>query len=203
MKVGLMGGAFDPPHLAHRALAEAALTQLGLDRLHLVPTGQAWHKARALSPAAHRLQMCRLAFGDLARVVIDPREMERPGPSYSVETLHELADVYPGASLYLILGADQLLAFKHWSRWREILSLAQLAVARRPSGDAPADPAAADQALADGPAFVPLAMPLQAISATAVRDQIARHPVNAEWTQWVSEAVAGYISHHHLYQTAP
>src|SRR5690606_20992264 len=83
-RIGLYGGAFDPPHEAHRAMAEAALAQLGLDLLLILPTGQAWHKSRPLTAAAHRLAMSRLAFSDLPHTRIDDREMRRNGPTYTV-----------------------------------------------------------------------------------------------------------------------
>ena len=76
----MFGGAFDPPHNAHVALAQTALTELSLDRLHIIPTGQAWHKARSLSPAENRLAMARLAFQNMPRVVVDDREIKRAGP---------------------------------------------------------------------------------------------------------------------------
>ena len=72
-RVGLFGGAFDPPHCAHVAIARAALDQLALDELRIIPTGVAWHKSRSLSPAADRLAMVRLAFADLPGIVIDER----------------------------------------------------------------------------------------------------------------------------------
>ena len=72
-RIGIFGGAFDPPHLAHVALAQAAVTQLGLDELRVFPTGQAWHKARALTGAAHRLAMAKLAFGAVPGAVVDDR----------------------------------------------------------------------------------------------------------------------------------
>ena len=80
LRLGVFGGAFDPPHVAHRALVEAALAQLQLDRLHVVPTGQAWHKARDLSPAQHRVAMAQLAFADLPGVQIDTREVAARRP---------------------------------------------------------------------------------------------------------------------------
>ncbi|RZI77063.1 MAG: nicotinate-nicotinamide nucleotide adenylyltransferase, partial [Rubrivivax sp.] len=86
----MFGGAFDPPHRAHRALAETALDQLDLDVLHILPTGQAWHKSRTLTPARDRVAMCQLAFGDLPRLVLDEREIHREGPSYTADTLSEL-----------------------------------------------------------------------------------------------------------------
>lgn len=203
-RVGVFGGAFDPPHWAHRALAEAALSQLGLDVLHILPTGQAWHKSRVLTPAEHRLAMCELAFGDLPRTRLDAREVHRQGPSYTADTLRELAGEYPGAQLFLVLGADQLLAFKSWVRWPEVLSQATLAVANRATNigaDGALDQVQEmDLSAVDLP-FERLHMPLKNISATAVRAHVER-PVSRSGALdvLVPEAVAGYISHHSLYQ---
>jgi len=171
-RIGVFGGAFDPPHWAHRALAETALAQLALDALLILPTGHAWHKSRALTPAPHRLAMCRLAFDGLERVHIDARETRRPGPSYTADTLQELAAEHPGAQLFLVLGADQLLAFQSWQRWQEVLRHATLAVANRPlHADGPvAEP---DLSGVDLP-FERLHMPLHPISATAVRARVQR-----------------------------
>lgn len=203
-RVAMFGGAFDPPHLAHRALAEAALDQLGLDALHIMPTGQAWHKARPLSAAKHRVAMCQLAFGDLPRTQIDQREINRQGPSYTADTLAELAREYPGATLFLVLGADQLLAFKSWVHWPEVLAQARLAVANRAvniGADAALDQREEmDISSVDLP-FVRLSMPLKNISASAVRsraEQPAAHA--AAVARLVSEGVASYISDHSLYQ---
>lgn len=204
-RVGMFGGAFDPPHWAHRALAETALTQLGLDVLHILPTGHAWHKTRVLSQAAHRLAMCTRAFEGLRNARIDDREIRREGPSYTADTLRELASEYPGAQLYLVLGADQLLAFKSWIRWEEVLRLATLAVANRAihiGADAdPTQQVEQDLSGVDVP-FVQLNMPLHNISATAVRahvhGQSRRFP---DLDVLVPEGVARYISEHHLYET--
>jgi nicotinate-nucleotide adenylyltransferase len=105
--VGVFGGAFDPPHIAHIALAQAALEQLQLDELRVVPTGQAWHKSRTLTPAVHRLEMTRLAFAAMDRVVVDARETLRSGPSFTVDTLAELSSELPAARLFLVIGEDQ------------------------------------------------------------------------------------------------
>jgi len=202
-RVGVFGGAFDPPHLAHRELAEAALEQLGLDVLHILPTGQAWHKSRPLTSAEHRLAMCELAFGDLLKMRLDPRETLREGPSFTADTLMELADEYPGAELYLVIGTDQLLAFKTWQRWAEVLELATLAVAQRPH-PGQADPqnfaAAADISGVDVP-FVTLVMPLHNISATAIRARASTaNGLGPDFDRLVSNDVASYISTHSLYQ---
>jgi nicotinate-nucleotide adenylyltransferase len=204
-RIGLYGGAFDPPHEAHHSLAQAALEQLGLDLLLVLPTGQAWHKARPLTDAVHRVAMCRLAFGDLARTRIDEREVHRPGPTYTIDTLEEVAAEHPGARLFLIMGADQLHKFRTWYRWRDILSLATLAVARRAErvGDDALSPQhpPSDLSAVDVP-FVTLAMPPLNVSATALR-----HHLREDWRDGVlddvplvSPAVAGYISTHNLYQ---
>jgi len=204
LRVGMFGGAFDPPHWAHRALAEAALGQLGLDMLHILPTGQAWHKSRVLTPAKHRLAMCELAFGDLPRTRMDAREIQRQGPSYTADTLRELAGEYPQAQLFLVLGADQLLAFKSWVRWSDVLEQATLAVANRAvnigANGALDQVQEMDLSAVDLP-FERLQMPLKNISATAVRAHVER-PVSRSGALdvLVPEAVAGYISHHHLYQ---
>ena len=205
-RVGMFGGAFDPPHGAHRALAQAAVEQLRLDRLHVLPTGHAWHKSRTLLPAAHRIAMCERAFGDLPHVCIDVRETERPGPSYTADTLAELRTEYPQAELFLVLGADQLQAFRTWVRWQDVLALATLAVANRPTsigaqallGQAPET----DLSGIDIP-FVRLEMPLQHLSATAVRARLAgRAPDGPPLDVLVPAAVASYISQHNLYQNA-
>jgi nicotinate-nucleotide adenylyltransferase len=203
----VFGGAFDPPHLAHRALAQAALDQLGLDALHILPTGQAWHKTRVLSSAEHRVAMCRLAFGDLPCTHIDTREITRQGPTYTADTLAELAREYPAASLYLVLGADQLLAFKSWARWADVLERAQLAVASRAlhiGADAALDQREEmDLSAVDLP-FVRLFMPLTNISASAVRSRLEQPATRgAAIAQLVPAGVASYISDHSLYQDPP
>ena len=203
-RIGMFGGAFDPPHLAHRALAEAALDQLGLDVLHIMPTGQAWHKARVLSSAEHRVAMCHLAFGDLPRTRIDRRETTRQGPSYTADTLAKLAREYPGASLFLVLGADQLLAFKSWVRWPEVLEQAQLAVANRAlhiGADAALDQSEEMDLSAVDVTFVRLSMPLTNISASAVRSFVERPATqSAAFARLVPVSVASYIAEHSLYQ---
>ncbi|MDQ7744474.1 nicotinate (nicotinamide) nucleotide adenylyltransferase [Hydrogenophaga pseudoflava] len=199
-RVGMFGGAFDPPHRAHRGLVESALELLRLDRLHILPTGRAWHKARTLSPAEHRLAMCELAFGDLEPVRVDRREIDRPGDSYTVDTLEELAREYAGSERFLLIGQDQLAAFKTWHRWSEVLDLAQLVVAGRP--DVPAVTAPWSGAT-DAPAPVPhlrLSVPLSPISSTEIRSLVASGADSRALAALVPEAVAGYISNHSLYQ---
>lgn len=196
-RVGVFGGAFDPPHQAHLALVRAAVSQLQLDEIRVFPTGQAWHKARALSPAHHRLAMAELAFSGEPKVVLDSREMRRSGPSYTVDTLRELKAEQPDAELYLVMGADQASALPTWHEWREIPQLAIICVAER------------DELTRTNPRFIPpkalesrfrqLQMPSMPISATEIRSRLAAH---LGIVPLVAEPVARYIDHHHLYQIA-
>ncbi len=195
-RIGVFGGAFDPPHVAHVALANAAVADLQLDELRVMPTGQAWHKARPLSPAHHRLAMAQLAFSGLPHVVIDPRETQRPGPSYTVDTLRELRAQWPGAELFLIIGEDQARALPSWHDWQDIIQLAIICVAERESltGARPGF----DAPKAQESRFRRLHFPAMPVSATDIRTRIAAH---ISVVPLVFEPVARYIDHHHLYQT--
>jgi nicotinate-nucleotide adenylyltransferase len=197
-KIGLFGGAFDPPHRTHVALAQAAIEQLQLDILHVVPTGHAWHKQRALTAAAHRLEMCRLAFADVYRAVVDDREMRRSGPTYTIDTLQELQVQYPGAQLYLIMGEDQAKALTSWHRAEDLGRAAIICVALRSESIGTASPAP----VSSGPHGSPLRqllLPPSPLNATEIRDLTAR---GQSISALVFESVARYIDQHHLYQAA-
>ncbi len=202
-RIGVFGGAFDPPHNAHVALATAALAQFGLDALHIIPTGQAWHKARALSAPEHRLAMARLAFENLRGVVVDDRELRRAGPTFTIDTLQALQAENPQARLYLIIGADQFAAFRQWHRWREILDIAIICIAARGQStpDMPGFDAQFDEDAGRRHCFLTLELPLMPISATRIRDSIASADSSvAEIARSVPEAVARYIWLHQLYR---
>ncbi|MFD2376263.1 nicotinate (nicotinamide) nucleotide adenylyltransferase [Ottowia pentelensis] len=130
-RIGVYGGAFDPPHAAHLAVARAAIEQLALDVLHVIPTGDAWHKSRPLSPARDRLVLCRLAFAGWPKLRVDDRELRRVGPTYTIDTLGELRAQYPRAELFLVIGSDQAEAFARWRRASDIVRLATVAIAAR------------------------------------------------------------------------
>ncbi|MEO7401077.1 MAG: nicotinate (nicotinamide) nucleotide adenylyltransferase [Polaromonas sp.] len=197
--MGVFGGAFDPPHNAHVALARAALEQFSLDALYIVPTGQAWHKARTLSDAEHRLTMTRLAFEDVERVVVDKRELQRAGPTFTIDTLRALQAENPQAQLYLFIGADQFLTFRQWHKWQEILELAIICIADRAQSTL-----AQTQFDAYAPhnhRFFTLQLPLMPVSATQVRQLVALGAASAyDVAQLVPEPVARYISLHRLYR---
>ena len=131
-RVGLFGGSFDPVHNAHLALARAALAELQLDEVRWVPAGQPWQKARALTAAVHREAMLRLALAGEPRFVLDRTEIRRPGPSYTLDTVRELAAAQPGTEWFLIIGHDQYAGLHTWNGWQELLARVTLAVANRP-----------------------------------------------------------------------
>ena len=197
-RLGMFGGSFDPPHIAHVALIEAAVAQLALDQMRVFPTGQAWHKTRTLSPARDRLAMTGLAFGGLPRVVVDDREIRRDGPTWTIDTLRELQAEFAGAKLFLIIGGDQAAALPSWREWREIIQTATVAVAGRPDftgASAVQDPSTAD-AVQHSASFEALQMPPASVSATDIRQRVSARKGVAHL---VPDAVARYIDQHHLY----
>jgi nicotinate-nucleotide adenylyltransferase len=190
-RIGLFGGTFDPPHNAHLALARAALAEFGVDELRWIPAGQPWQKARAITAAVHREAMVRAAIDGQARCVLDRTELERRGPSYTLDTVRAFARAQPDAEWFLIVGADQYASLHTWQGWQELLSLVTLAVANRPGPRPPVNPGL----LRFPHRVVPL--PMLDISATDIRARVARGlPIDA----MVPPAVASYIDRHHLYK---
>ena len=200
-KIGVFGGAFDPPHNAHVALAQTALTELALDGLHVIPTGQAWHKARTLSPAEHRLAMTRLAFQNMPRVVVDYREIKRAGPTFTIDTLQALQAENAGAQLYLIMGADQFAAFKQWHKWREIIKIAIICIAGRARFDWAEGRFDAQNEL-EGRTLT-LQMPPMPVSATQIRQLLTGGlGENQAIADLLPNPVASYIAQHQLYKAS-
>jgi nicotinate-nucleotide adenylyltransferase len=195
--VGLFGGAFDPPHRTHVALAQAAIAQLNLDILYVVPTGHAWHKQRALTAAQHRLAMCRLAFDEVNRAEVDEREMLRSGPTYTIDTLQELQAQHPQTQLYLIMGEDQARALATWHRAEDLARAAIICVASRSESVESASPADISPGLSGSP-LQRLLLPPSPLNATEIRDLSAR---GQSVSTLVPESVARYIDQHHLYLT--
>jgi len=188
LKLGMYGGAFDPPHNAHVALAQAAVRQLHLDELRIFPTGQAWHRSKEPTPARHRVAMARLAFDNLVKTKVDDREVRRAGPTYTIDTLRELRREFGEPQLFLLMGADQAAAFTTWHEWAEVARIATLCVAMRgPSDVLPA---------IEGATVVALQMPRMPESATEIRRKAG---AGEDISSLVPPGVAGYIASHHLY----
>ncbi len=199
MRLGVLGGTFDPVHLGHLILGEAARQELALDRVIFVPAGQPWRKGgREIAAGADRLQMLRLATAGNPAFEVSILEIERPGPSYTEVTLEALQGENPGAELFFILGGDALTDFPHWHDPQRIAELATLAVAER------SDTALAGEAEGGLPGvharLCHLRMPRVDINATAIRE-------NVRWGRsiryLVPDAVAAYIEERGLYRSPP
>ena len=198
-RLGIFGGSFDPPHIAHIAVAKLAIEQFHLNELRIIPTGDAWHKARTLTPSPHRLAMTRLAFADVAQATVDPREIDRKGATYTFDTLQELQAEQPETDFYLFIGADQANTFKTWHRWQEILDLSTVVVADRPiEGQG----SMASQWLnAVSPDVQRLDMPSLNVSATEIRAHVAHGTyADPKMHAWLPAAVQHYIEKHSLYR---
>ena len=192
-RIGIFGGSFDPVHVAHVALARVALGTLVLDQLRFVPTGDAWQKARTLTPAPHRVSMLQRAIQDEPRFEVDDCELRRAGPSYTIDTVRELQAAEP-ADWFMIIGQDQYAKLASWHRWRELLPLVTWAVAAR-NGEAPA----ASPEVAAVPHRVRfLSLPAMAVSSTDIRARLAR---NERIDGLVAPTVAAYIESNHLYRS--
>ena len=190
-RIGILGGAFDPPHNAHVAMAEAAIAQFNLDTLRVIPTGDAWHKPRDLSSGVHRAEMARLAFGHLSQVSIDEIELLRQGPSYTIDTLRALSQETPEAQFFLFIGEDQGKALGTWREIEEIAQRAIICVAERELPGLPGLEVPSHHI----PTQV-LKLPHLPHSATQVRERVAQ---GQAIDHLVPKPVALYIQRHHLY----
>ena len=144
MKIGFLGGSFDPIHLGHLAIAQDALEGLGLDRVDFIPAAVSPLKGRELTAtAAQRLEMVRLAIAGDARFGVQDLELRRGGTSYTVDTVRELRGVYPGVELFWVIGADQMARLAEWKEIGELVRLVEFALLARPGVAALAGPAIA------------------------------------------------------------
>jgi len=132
-RVGVFGGTFDPPHIGHLAIAHAALEELPLDRLLFVPARRSPLKERApVASDADRLAMLEAAIGGEPRFGVSRVELERDGPSYTVETLEAMNRENPGAELLFIIGTDMYQEIEAWKNFRRLFDLAHLVIVNRP-----------------------------------------------------------------------
>jgi nicotinate-nucleotide adenylyltransferase len=217
--IGLLGGSFDPIHVGHLQLARDALANLPIAGIHLIPVAQPWQK-EVLAETRHRVKMIELAIAQelpftRRRMILDLCEIERGGPTYTVDTLRALrASVGPDVPLVLIVGGDQFERFDTWREWEAIPDLAHLAVARR-AGAVPTLNDALTKLrsarylkyagdLVDSPAghIVDLAMTPVDASASEIRRLLGGRPdagVDARLAALVPPPVLDYIRAHHLY----
>jgi nicotinate-nucleotide adenylyltransferase len=192
-RIGLLGGSFDPVHVGHIALAHAALRALDLEQVQLIPAAVPWQREPLRATPAQRCDMIRLAIVNEPQLVLNTIDIDRGGPTYTIDTLRALS---PTRRYIWLLGTDQLANFCTWHEWRAIADRVGLAVALRP-GTPLKTPAELEHHLAaqnrrvETLAFV--AMP---VSATAIRNRLAHDlPVD----NLLAESVYRYIRTHHLY----
>lgn len=198
MRLGILGGTFNPPHIGHLVCAQEALTQLGLDRVVLMPARVPPHKEIAGDPGAdRRRELCELAIGGDERFAVSSLELGRPGPSYTVDTLRELHDQAPQDELTFIVGGDMARSLPSWREPDAVIELARIAIAERSGAeraDIRAELAALASATDDRIAFFD--MPRIDISSSLVRERVASgRPIH----YLVPEAVAARIAADGLY----
>ena len=191
MRIGLLGGTFDPPHNGHLLAAGDAFDALGLERLIFIPAAvQPLKAGRMTATAEHRLRMVQLLVGDDARFAVDSVEIDRGGLSYMVDTLATLGARWPSAELYLLVGADVPASFAKWRDPQRIGDLATLVVLQRGAGS--------EADLSAMPATTrTLATRRIDISSTEIRQRVRQ---GKSIRGFVPDAVASYIASERLYR---
>jgi nicotinate-nucleotide adenylyltransferase len=190
-RVGIMGGTFDPIHHGHLVAASEVASLFELDEVIFVPTGEPWQKSeRQVSPAEHRYLMTVIATASNPRFWVSRADIDRRGPTYTIDTIRDIGDQRPGAELFFITGADALAQILSWKDAEEVLKLARFIGVTRPGYDLSAEHLPTDSVtLIDVPAM--------AISSSGCRERVvAGRPV---W-YLVPDGVVQYINKHHLYR---
>ena len=198
MNIGVLGGTFDPVHIGHLILAEEVRARLSLAEILFVPTGQPWLKVDSpISPAEHRVEMVRLAIADKAYCKLSTMEIERAGPTYTVDTIAELkAQLRARDELFFILGWDNLAQLSQWREPSRLIKMCRLVVVPRP--DYPLPDLKALEVSIPGLSQRVMLMdkPEIDISASAIRDRVAQ---GLSIHHLVPEPVDEYIRQHKLY----
>lgn len=192
VRLGVMGGTFDPIHHGHLVAASEVASVFGLDEVVFVPTGEPWHKsAREVSPPEHRYLMTVIATASNPRFTVSRVDVDRPGPTYTIDTLRDLRESRPDAELFFITGADAMAQILSWKDIQELWSLAHFVGVTRP-GHVLENMGRDDVSL--------LEVPAMAISSTDCRERVADgEPV---W-YLVPDGVVQYIAKHGLYAAEP
>ena len=199
-RLGLFGGTFNPPHLAHKRLSDEMRERLSLSEVLIMPTFTPPHKeAKNLASSEDRLEMCRRTFSDDFYKVSD-LEIKREGKSYTVDTLLELKEIYPEDKIYLIIGSDMLLSFHKWYRYRDILSLCTLCVISRDDdetvkmlSDYAKDVLNRDED--KGEIIISSASPIE-LSSTLIREKLSK---GEDVSSFIEEKTLEYIKEKGLY----
>ena len=196
-RVGVLGGTFDPPHIGHLVIAQEALAQLGLTRVIFAPTHQPPHKpANGISPIEQRLEMVRLAIAAHREFSLSEVDVDRAGPTYTVDTMHLLHAQFPDAELYFIMGMDSLANILTWRSPDQLIQSCRLAVFNRPGFSVDL---AALEAQLPGLRDRTVLLPSPALD-IAASDLQRRVRAGQSIAHLVPETVASYIAAHGLYR---
>ncbi len=192
-RVGIMGGTFDPIHHGHLVAASEVATLYHLDEVIFVPTGEPWQKSeREVSPAEHRYLMAVIATASNPRFWVSRVDIDRAGPTYTIDTISDIAAQHPGAELFFITGADALAQILSWKNAEEALQMAHFVGVTRPGYEL------SDEHLPSDSVRL-LDVPAMAISSSDCRERVADgRPV---W-YLVPDGVVQYINKHRLYRKA-
>lgn len=183
VRIGILGGTFDPIHIAHLHAAECARHQLDLDRVLVMPAGDPWQKAeRRVTADEHRVAMCRLAVEGAEGIEVDEREIQRVGPTYTVDTLATFSDE---DELFLILGGDAASRLHTWHRWKEVVNRATIVVVPRPGAP-----------VSELSGWVQIEMGALEVSGTEIRQRAVE---GRPFRYLVTRQVYDYIASHGLY----
>ncbi len=200
MNIGVLGGTFDPIHNGHILIAEEAKARLSLSEVLFVPAGQPWLKEDSpILAAEHRIQMIRLAIAERSYFKLSAMEVERAGPSYTVDTITELeAQLGTAAEIFFILGWDSLAELPRWKEPSRLIQMCHLVAVPRPGYKLPDLDSLAVAIPGLSRSLILLDKPEVDISATEIRNRVA-HGLSI--AQLVPEPVARYIKQHKLYLT--
>lgn len=199
MRTGILGGTFDPVHLGHLIVAQEVMERLGLAEVRFVPASQPWMKSgRNIASAEDRLRMLQLSLEENPHLVIDNRDLKRPGASYTIDTLKEMRkDLGPDVELFFILGVDALRGFPSWKDPGEIIKLCTLVVAPRPGYRLPNVAGLEARVPGIKSRSIILEGPRIGISAEGIRERVHQ---GKSLQYLVAPAVDEYIKEHRLYQ---
>ncbi len=198
LRIGILGGTFDPIHLGHLAIAEASRDRLDLDKVILIPAGRPWLKSdQMVSAPEHRLAMARLAIEDRPGLEMSPIEVDRPGPTYTVDTLTELREVLgSGVELYLVLGMDSVRELRRWRYPERLFDLCTVVAVSRPDSPDVSPAEIEDSFTAARGRARTIRGPMLDISATDIRLRVAE---GRSISDRVPPSVERYIREHGLY----
>ena len=189
LRIGVLGGTFDPPQNGHISVAQAVFDRLKLDQVIFVPAGDPWQKNEEASPV-QRVEMVKLAIAGHDNFSLNTVDIDRPGPTYTVDTLRELATQYPGSELFFILGDEAFEGIQSWKSYEDLAGLATFVVVSR-HGTQPEVPAKLS------PSVNLLEISVLPISSTLCRERIA---AGLSLDSLVPGTVAKYVEEHQLYR---